>query len=173
MPDITNFTMNHVALSMLPSDIQGDRRKEIITFYEDVFQWSEYREDEQFVEQFSAELSALLGEKIATTEPLVLLTGSGGFVFLYGVPEPMKSTPVDHFGFEVHAEDELDTILGRARDFQRRDPEVRIVDKAVSTFDVDESILDRMPGKRVDLINCYIGYRLPFAVEIQYYRWYE
>jgi hypothetical protein len=171
MSDRLSFKMNHVALSMHPGDIQGERRKEILRFYQDVFQWTEYQEDEQFVEQFSTELSSLLEEEVPAYDPLVLLTGSGQFVFLYGVPEPMKATPVDHFGFEVNSEEELDVILSRAKDFQSHDAEVRIVEKAVTSYDIDQSLRDRLPGKRVDLINCYIGYRLPFAVEVQFYRW--
>lgn len=172
MSDLLSFKMNHVALSMHPDEIQGEHRKEILRFYEVVFHWSEYQEDEKFVEQFSRELSSLLDEDVPAYDPLVLLTGTGQFVFLYGVSEPMKATPVDHFGFEVETEEELDAILSRAKDFQSHDPEVRIVEKAVTTYDIDENLRDRLPGKQVDLINCYIGYRLPIAVEVQNYRWY-
>ena len=48
------------------------------------------------MEQFSTELSSLLEEEVPAYDPLVLLTGTGQFVFLYGVPEPMKATPVSN-----------------------------------------------------------------------------
>jgi hypothetical protein len=165
------YKMNHVALSVPPADIQGSRREELLAFFGEVFGWSEYRENEQFVKQFAAELSALVGRDVPPHEPLVLLTGSGQFVFLYGLDDAMRSTPVDHWGFEVESEAELDVILDRAKKIAARDDEVKIVDKAVSSYDIEEELLERLPSNRVDLINCYIRYRLPLAVELQYYRW--
>jgi acyl CoA:acetate/3-ketoacid CoA transferase len=100
-----------------------------------------------------------------------MLTGSGQFIFLYGLENAMKATPVDHFGFVVESEGQLNEILEKAKQYKKSDGDVVIVDKAITSYDIDESILDRMPGKQVDLINCYIGYRMPLAVEIQYYRW--
>ena len=171
MSDALLFQMNHVAMSMQPEEISGVRRKELLGFYEDVFGWSEYVEDEKFVEEFKVELKALLGKDVPSCPPLVMLTGSGGFIFLYGIDGAMKATPVDHFGFTVDSEEQLNEILDKAKEYKKNDSDVVIVDKAVSSYDIDESILDRMPGKHVDLINCYIGYRMPLAVEMQYYRW--
>jgi hypothetical protein len=138
-----------------------------------VFGWYEYEEDKQNVEEFSRELSSLIHEEAPRTPPLILLTPAMHFVFLYGVPQPMKSTPVDHFGFELDSEEELDAILSRAKDFKRHDEEVGIVEKAVTNYNVPEELLGKMPGTAVDLINCYISYRLPMAVELQYYRWHS
>jgi hypothetical protein len=171
MSDALLFQMNHVALSMPPEEISGSRRKELLGFYEKVFNWSEYVEDEKFVEEFKAELKALLGKDVPSCPPLVMLTGSGGFIFLYGIENAMKATPVDHFGFTVDSEDQLNEILDKAKEYKKNDGDVVIVDTAVTSYDIDESLLDRMPGKQVDLINCYIGYRMPLAVELQYYRW--
>ena len=171
MSDALLFQMNHVALSMAPGEIAGSRRQELLSFYENVFGWSEYVEDEKFIEEFRAELAALVGEGTPAYPPLVMLTGAGAFVFLYGLDNPMKATPVDHFGFEVKSEDHLNEILAKAKKYKKSDNDVMIVDKAVSSYDVDESLWERMPGKQVDLINCYIGYRMPLAVEVQYYRW--
>jgi hypothetical protein len=165
------YKMNHVALSVPPDEIAGPRRAELLSFFGDVFGWSEYRENKQFVEQFAVELSALIGKEVPAYEPLVLLTGSGQFVFLYGMDGAMRSTPVDHWGFEVGSEAELDAILDRAKKIAAHDDEVKIVDKAVSSYDIEEELLDRLPSNHVDLINCYIRYRLPLAVELQYYRW--
>jgi hypothetical protein len=169
--DVLAFQMNHVALSMAPGEITGTRRVELLTFYEEVFGWSEYVEDDKFIEEFQAELTALMGKGTQTYPPLVMLTGAGAFIFLYGLDNPMKATPVDHFGFEVKSEDRLNEILARAKEYKKTDNDVVIVDKAVSSYDVDESLWERMPGKQVDLINCYVGYRMPLAVEVQYYRW--
>jgi hypothetical protein len=143
-----------------------------MSFFAEVFGWSEYRENEQFVEQFAVELSSLVGKKVPPHEPLVMLTGAGQFVFVYGLDDAMRSTAVDHWGFEVESEAELDAVLERAKKVAARDSEVKIVDKAVSSYDInDEELLQRMPSNKVDLINCYIKYRLPLAVELQYYRW--
>jgi hypothetical protein len=165
------YKMNHVALSVPPAEILGSRRAELLAFFGEVFGWSEYRESEQFVEQFGVELSALVEKEVPPYEPLVLLTGSGQFVFLYGLDDAMRSTPVDHWGFEVESEGELDAILDRAKKIAARDDEVKIVDKAVSSYDIAEELAERLPSNRVALINCYIRYRLPLAVELQYYRW--
>jgi len=85
----------------------------------------------------------------------------------------MVTTPVDHFGFEVDTEEELDTILERAREWAKDDPDVRIVDKAVSSYEIEEALQAQYPAKKVDLVNTYIGYRMPMAVEVQWYRWYD
>ncbi len=171
MSNAIAFHMNHVALSMAPEEISGPRREELLRFYGTVFNWSEYVEDDKFLEEFTQELTALLKKDVPSHPPLVMLTGSGHFIFLYGLDEPMRATPVDHFGFEVKAEEELDAILVRAKRYAEDDPDVSIVDKAVTSYDIDEDLLDRYPGKQVDLINCYIGYRMPLAVEVQFYRW--
>ncbi len=171
MSDALSFSMNHVALSMLPAEITGERRQELLDFYENVFNWSEYVENEKFIEEFTLELASLVGEDVPAHPPLVMLTGSGQFIFLYGLENAMRATPVDHFGFVVESERQLDEILKRAKQYKNEHHDVVIVDKSVTSYDVDESVLDRMPGKQVDLINCYIGYRMPLAVEIQYYRW--
>ncbi|MBO0729466.1 MAG: hypothetical protein J2P57_09420 [Acidimicrobiaceae bacterium] len=171
MPDIASFKMNHVALSMYPNEIEGTRRKEILHFYQDVFGWGEYEEDERSVEEFSRELSSLIHEDAPKIPPLILLTPAMHFIYLYAVPKPMSGTPVDHFGFEVDSEEELDAVLSRAKDFRLRDEEVGIVDKAITNYKVPDELLGKMPGTSVDLINCYISYRLPMAVEVQYYRW--
>jgi hypothetical protein len=68
-------------------------------------------------------------------------------------------------------QEQLNGILGKAKEYQHHDGDVVIVDKSVTSYDVAESLWERMPGKQVDLINCCIGYRMPLAVEVQYYRW--
>lgn len=168
---MSNLKLNHVALSMSPELIEGDNRRKILDFYGDVFEWSEYVEDANFKKSFAAEISALTGKDVAPHEPLVLLTGAGGFVFLYGLEDSLRPSLVDHFGLEVDTEEEFDAILARAKARAALDQDVSIVDKAVTPYEIDESIVDRLPGKHVELVNCYIKYQLPLSVEIQYYRW--
>jgi hypothetical protein len=165
--------MNHVALSMRPEELEGDRRAEIVRFYEEVFGWSEYPLGDDYVEGFSKELTRLLGTEVAKHQPLVLLMGSGPFVFLYALENPIRATPADHFGFEVTSEEQLDAIVDRARQRANDDPEVRVSPKGVTPAEAGEGIAGHQAGTRVELVNCYIGYRLPFAVEVQLYRWCE
>jgi hypothetical protein len=148
MSDALSFQMNHVALSMLSGEITGARRQELLGFYENVFNWSEYVEDEKFIEEFTLELASLVGEDVPAHPPLVMLTGSGQFIFLYGLENAMKATPVDHFGFVVESEDQLNEILGKAKEYQNHDGDVVIVDKSVTSYDIAEDLSERMPASR-------------------------
>ena len=53
------------------------------------------------------------------------------FVFLIADDPPMTCPRLDHFGFSVGAEAELDDILARAKACQARDDRVDIIDKHV------------------------------------------
>jgi hypothetical protein len=80
------------------------------------------------------------------------------FVFLIAGDEPPMTCPrMDHYGFSVGTEAELDEILARAKAYQAKDPRVDIVDKHVD---------DHGP---LAITSIYIGFLLPMMVEIQWW----
>jgi hypothetical protein len=140
-------TLNHVAMSMDPAVLDEQGRADILSFYGEVFGWTE---------------GDNTGER---GNPLILMTGAfAEFVYLLpGDPdtgEHMHTPPLDHFGLHVRTLDELHAIVDKARAFAERDDRVRIID-------VDERIT---PGPEQDyvLTNAYIGYLLPLMVELQH-----
>jgi hypothetical protein len=79
------------------------------------------------------------------------------FVFLIANDEPMTAPRLDHFGFSVATEDELDGVLARAKVYKEKDDRVDIVDKSVDDYDM------------LAISSIYIGYLLPMMVEIQWW----
>jgi hypothetical protein len=79
------------------------------------------------------------------------------FVFLIAGDEPMRCPRMDHYGFSVATEAELDEFLARAKAYQARDPRVDIVDKHVD---------DHGP---LAITSFYVGYLLPMMVEVQWW----
>ena len=79
------------------------------------------------------------------------------FVFLIADDPPMTCPRLDHFGMSVGSEAELDDILVRARDSQRRDDRVDIIDKKTD----DHGVLA--------ITSIYVRYLLPMMVEIQWW----
>jgi hypothetical protein len=69
----------------------------------------------------------------------------------------MTCPRLDHYGFSVGTEAELDAVLARAKAFQAKDPRVDIIDKHVDDHG------------RIAITAIYIGYLLPMMVEIQWW----
>jgi hypothetical protein len=119
-------------------------RAAILHFYGEVFGWTE------------------MPTLTVPGERLVLRAHSNEqFVFLVAADEPLRGPAEDHFGLSVPRPADLDEILRRARDFARRDPEVRIEERKTEDFGV------------VALHSFYVSYRLPLRVEVQCYEWRE
>lgn len=140
-------TLNHVAMSMDPAVLDEQGRADILSFYGEVFGWTE---------------GDNTGER---GNPLILYTGAfAQFVYLLpGDPdtgEHMRTPPLDHFGLQVPTLDELHAIVGRARAYADRDDRVRIMD-------IDERITHG-PAHDYVLTNAYIGFLLPLMVELQH-----
>lgn len=141
-------SLNHVAISMNPEVLDDQGREDILTFYGEVFGWSE---------------GDNTGEE---GNPLILYTGVlGEFIYLLpgGVsPGGHMVTPrLDHFGVSVKRLDQLHDIVGKAKAFAERDDRVEIID-----------VHDRItPGPKDDyrLTSAYIGYLLPLMVELQHF----
>jgi hypothetical protein len=139
-PGLPSF--NHVAVSVLPEQLNEEGRRDIVDFYSHVFDWKEL-----------------------TTETLDrkrLILGAyhlEQFVFIHADDEPMRAPKMDHFGMGVATEEELDTYLERARAYQQRDPRVRLIDKHTDDFTM------------LSLVSFYVGFILPVMVEVQYFRY--
>jgi hypothetical protein len=139
-PGLPSF--NHVAVSVLPEQLNEEGRRDIVDFYSQVFDWKEL-----------------------TTETLDrkrLILGAyhlEQFVFIHADDEPMRAPKMDHFGMGVATEEELDTYLERAHAYQQRDPRVRLIDKHTDDFTM------------LSLVSFYVGFILPVMVEVQYFRY--
>ena len=131
---------NHVAMSVDPAMLDGMGKTELIAFYSEVFGWKHL------------EMMDVPGER------LVFHTYSlEQFVFLHGDAEPMRCPRMDHYGFSVATESELDEILAAAQSYQTRDSRVDIIAK------------HRDDHGPIKITSCYIGFLLPMMVEIQWW----
>ena len=150
--------LNHVAISMPASAMDAETRADIHRFYGEVFGWSPYTPE---------------GEP---GNPLVMLMADRRFYLYVADDEEGKGTVsrpmVDHIGIEVSEERMLDEILDRAKTFKAKDDRVVIVEKEVTAHTADADLrpdlAEKSPG--VTMVNCYIGYILPFMVEIQHFK---
>ena len=135
--------LNHVAISMEPSVLDDSGRAELISFYGEVFGWTE---------------GDNTGEK---GNPLILYTGAfGQFVYLLPANPAMQAPPLDHFGLQVSSLEELDGIVTRARKFGARDDRVRIVERSARTT--------HGPTDDYTLTSAYVGFVLPLMIELQH-----
>ncbi len=134
---------NHVAMSV-PADLLGETgRKELISFYQEVFGWEE--------------------QPYMTKDRKILVLQChryDQFVFLIADDHPMDCPKLDHFGMSVSTEEELDAMLERAKAYQAQDDRVRIIDRKVERYE-----------QGLALTSFYVGYLLPMMVEIQHYDW--
>ena len=131
---------NHVAMSVPADLLDAQSRADLVRFYGEVFGFEELptmTEDRHRLVFGCYEIEQ--------------------FVFLIANEEPMTCPRMDHYGFSVATEGELDEIVARAKAFQERDPRVDIVDKHVD----DHGSLA--------ITACYIGYLLPMMVEVQWW----
>jgi hypothetical protein len=125
----------------LPAELLDEaRRKELVDFYSSVFGWEE-------LPMLTEDRHRLVFQAYTLEQ----------FVFLIADDPPMSAPRLDHFGFSVGAESELDDILQRAKAYKEHDPRVDIIDKKVD----DHGMLA--------ITSCYIRYLLPMMVEIQWW----
>ena len=131
---------NHVALSLPAEALDEKGRADIVRFYHDVFGWEE--------------LPTLTENRRRLVMMVYEVTQ---FVFLIADDSPMQAPRMDHFGLGVATEKELDEFLERARDYQRTDSRVDIIDKHTD---------DHGP---LAITSFYVGYLLPMMIEVQYF----
>ena len=142
MPEPGKPVFNHIAVSVPPDQLDEEGRRDIVDFYSTVFGWQEH--DVMTLDRKRLVLGAYLTEQ---------------FVFIHAEDDPMHAPKMDHFGMGVATEEELDTFLARAKEYQQRDPRVRIIDKHTDDF------------SRLSLVSFYVGYLLPLMVEVQYFKY--
>jgi hypothetical protein len=135
--------LNHVAFTMDRSLLDDAGRAEILDFYGEVFGWSEG------------------DNSMEKGNPLILYTGEfAQFVYLLPGDEPLVCPRLDHFGFQVATKDELVSIVDRAKKRQESDDRVSIIDVKSRLTHGEES--------KYELTSAYIGFVLPFMVELQH-----
>jgi hypothetical protein len=135
--------LNHVAMSMAPDALGAEGRKEITTFYSDVFGWLEY--------------DMLTQDR----HRLVLRVHSDEqFVFLIAEDEPMLCPRLDHFGMSVGTLGEFEDLYDKVQAKAAADPDVDVVPREVEEYE-----------GYLKLHNFYVRYKLPLMVEVQHFEY--
>ena len=106
--------LNHVAISLLADQLDAAHRADIISFYGDVFGWTEMptmsKERERLV------LSAHRWDQ---------------FIFLIAEDAPMTTAHLDHFGVAVDELSELAAMAAAAERWAEKDDRVEVIGKQV------------------------------------------
>ena len=140
MPRPGQPRFNHIGISVSADLLDEQGRKDIVSFYSEVFGWQE------------------LPTETVDRQKLVMMAYTyDQFVFLIADDRPLSAPRLDHFGMGVAAEDELDAFYAKAQAYRERDDRVDIIDKQT----------EHHPG--IDLTSFYVGYLLPMMVEVQYF----
>jgi hypothetical protein len=135
--------LNHVAFTMDRALLDDAGRAEILDFYGEVFGWTEG------------------DNSMESGNPLILYTGEfAQFVYLLPGDDPMVCPRLDHFGFQVATKAELEAIVERAKKRQAADDRVSIIDV--------KSRLTHGEASQYELTSAYIGFVLPFMIELQH-----
>jgi hypothetical protein len=131
---------NHVAMSLPSELLTPESRAEITRFYNDVFGWEELPQMTQDGRRLV--MSCYTYEQ---------------FVFLIADDPPMQAPRLDHFGMSVATEAELDAMLERAKELQKTDDRVDVIDKKIDDHEV------------LAITSFYVRFLLPMMVEVQWW----
>jgi len=135
--------LNHVAFTMDAAALDDAGRAQILDFYGEVFGWTEG------------------DNSMEDGNPLILYTGEfAQFVYLLPGSDPLTCPSLDHFGFQVATREELEAIVERAKARQATDDRVKLIDV--------KSRLTHGEASQYELTSAYIGFLLPFMVELQH-----
>ncbi|HEY3672655.1 MAG TPA: hypothetical protein VGN51_17085 [Acidimicrobiia bacterium] len=134
--------LNHVAITMPPSELDDAARAELKDFYGDVFSW------------FEGDNSGESGN------PLILMTGQMQFVYLLPGDPALECPRLDHFGLEVSSVAEIEEIVAKAKTWQEKDDRVQIIDVKARGSEG--------PRGQYVLTSAYIGFLLPMMIELQH-----
>ena len=135
--------LNHVAMSMPADALGAEGRKDITTFYGDVFGWLEY-------DMLTQDRRRLV-LRVHTDEQ---------FVFLIAEDDPMKCPRLDHFGMSVGTLQEFEDLYEKVKAKAANDPDVDVVDRDVESYE-----------GYLNLHNFYVRYKLPMMVEVQHFEY--
>ena len=137
---------NHVAMSLPAGELDDEHRKLRADFYADVFGF------------FDIPMMT-----IDRKRQVFQVHNIEQFVFLIAEDDgsKMECPRLDHFGLSVGAEEELDAILAKAREWQARDDRVDIIDKKTDDHGM------------VAITSIYVRYMLPMMLEIQWWSFSE
>jgi hypothetical protein len=131
---------NHVGLSVPADLLDEDGRRDLCSFYGDVFGWDE------------------LPTMTLDRQRLVLSVGAfDQFVFLIADPDPMRCQRMDHVGLAVETRAEFEEMVRRLRAAAAADPRIDFIDHDVE----DHGMLK--------LHNVYARFLLPLMVEVQWF----
>ena len=136
-------SLNHIAISLDPALLDDDGRRALLSFYGEVFGWTE-------------------GDNTGEPgNPLIMYTGAfGEFVYLLPAEPALHAPAMDHFGYQCDTLDELHAIVERAKAYQQRDERVTVVDVHSRTT--------HGSTRSYTLTSAYVGYLLPLMVELQH-----
>ena len=135
--------LNHVAISVAPDVLDEQGRVDILSFYGEVFGWTE-------------------GDNTGESgNPLILYTGAPAqFVYLLPAEPPLTPGRLDHFGLQVATMRELEESVARAKGYAEHDDRVRVIDP--------EARITHGPVDDYTLTSAYLGFLLPLMVELQH-----
>lgn len=136
--------INHIAISVDAKVLDGPGRAALLDFFGEVFGWTE------------GDNSTERGN------PLILYTGElRQYLYLLPASDQFLSAPrLDHFGLEIASVDDLVAILDRAKEYQKKDDRITIID-------LDEMVTHG-PTSDYTLTNAYVGFLIPLMVELQH-----
>jgi hypothetical protein len=133
-------TFNHVAMSVPGDLLDAEHRKEIASFWSEVFGFNEI--PMMTIDRRRLVLSCLEIEQ---------------FIFLIAGDEAMHCPRMDHFGFSVGTKEELVAARDRAVAYRERDDRVDLIDLSADAYD------------SVTVHSIYVGYLLPMMCELQWW----
>jgi hypothetical protein len=140
MPEPGQPRFNHVALSVPAELLDEVGRRDLVSFYSEVFGWQEY--PTETIDRARLVLGAYTIDQ---------------FVFITADEDPMRAPRMDHFGLGVGTLEELDVFYERAIKYRKRDDRVDIVDK------------QRQQHPGLSITSFYVGYLLPLMIEVQFF----
>ncbi len=132
---------DHMELSFPLGALTPEVRKEIDTFYCDVFGWD------------------ALDTEVVGQSCHLLRPDDGQFILLAEAREPMSSPGYDHLGLLMDSRGEVDAVLTRCREFREHDPRLRLKE------------YEDLVGPSVTVHAFYVKYLLPIWFDVQCMEW--
>jgi hypothetical protein len=136
---------NHVAMSLTPEMLDEEHRKLRADFYGDVFGFYD-------IPMMTIDRKRQVFQVHHIEQFIFLIADDAG---------PMTCPRLDHFGLSVAEESELDDILARAHEWQKRDDRVDIIERKTEEHGM------------LAITSIYVKYLLPMMCEIQWWEYHD